>query len=198
MAPLVVVAAVVIALFAILGFREGVVKRLVEIAGALLTLVLTARFAARLTPEVMESTGWSEGPALLTAWVVLIIVGLLLSRLLAVLLSRTIRLTILGWVDRVGGMVCGALFGLLVASMLVNVVAAVGGDGVRTSLRGDSAGRFVSDAAPAIAHQARALAGDRFAEYWERVRADTDERLDEARAAAERRAREAAEKAAGD
>ena len=193
MAPLVAIAAVIIALFAVIGVREGVVRRLVEIAGALLTIVLTARFAARLTPGVMDMTGWSEGPALLTSWVLLIIVGFLLSRLLAVLLSKAIRLTVLGWVDRMGGLVCGALFGLIVASLLVNVVAMIAGDGFTARLRDDPAGGFVAEVAPSIAHQARLIAGDDFAELWETVRRETDQRLEEARDEARRRAEDARE-----
>jgi membrane protein required for colicin V production len=194
----VVIAAVVVAVFALLGLREGVVRRLVEVVGALATLVLTARFAAMLAPRVAGWTGWSEGAALLAAWVVLIMAGLLLSRLLAVLLSKAVRLTVLGWVDRVGGMVCGAVFGLLVASLLVNVVAAVGGERVRNSLHGEAAGRFVAGAAPNIARQARLLAGDRFAAYWDKVRQDTDEALDRARDEARKKAEQVAGDAAGD
>lgn len=197
MAPLVIVAAVIVALFALLGFREGVVRRLVEVAGALATLVLTARFAAMLAPRVSGWTGWSEGASLLAAWVVLIMVGFMLSRLLAVLMSKAVRLTVLGWVDRVGGMVCGAVFGLLVASLLVNVVAAVGGDRVQNSLHGEAAGRFVAGAAPNIARQARVLAGDRFADYWDKVRQETDENLEKARDEAKKRAEQAAADAVG-
>jgi uncharacterized membrane protein required for colicin V production len=149
MTPLLIVAAVIVALFALVGLKEGVIRRLVEILGALLTIVLTARFAAKLTPAVIEATGWDEGPTLLTAWVALIIVGLLLSRLLAVALSKAFRLTVMAWVDRVGGLVCGALFGLLVASVFVNVVALVGGDRLAGSLRENPTGRFVLGRPPA-------------------------------------------------
>lgn len=193
MEPLVVIAAVIIALFAVIGFREGVVRRLVEIAGALLTILLTARFAARLTPPIMDMTGWSEGPALLTGWVLLIIIGFLLSRVLAVLLSKAVRLTILGWVDRVGGLVCGALFGLIVASLLVNIVAMIAGDDFSSRLRDHPSGGAVLEAAPSIAHQARLIAGDEFAELWETVRQETDQRLEEAREEAARRAEDARE-----
>ena len=197
MAPLVVIAAIVIAIFALLGFREGVVRRLVEVIGALLTIVLTARFAAQLAPRVADVTGWNEGAALLSTWVVLIILGLLLSRQMAVMLSKAVRLTVLAWVDRAGGMVCGALFGLLVASVMVNFIALLGGERVQNSLAAEPAGRFVAGAAPNIARQAHLLAGDRFAEYWDNIRDETDEQLDHAREEAKRRAEEAAADATG-
>jgi uncharacterized membrane protein required for colicin V production len=195
MTPLLIAAAIIVALFALVGLREGVIRRLVEIVGALLTIVLTARFAARLTPAVTEATGWDEGPTLITAWVALIIVGLLLSRLLAIALSKAFRLTVMAWVDRLGGLVCGALFGLLVASVFVNVVAAVAGNDLSASLRGKPAGRFMLEAAPSIAHQARLLAGENFAELYERVRRDADKHLEEAGEEAKERAEEAAEAA---
>jgi len=196
-APLVILSAVVIAVFAMLGFREGVVRRLVEVAGALLTIVLTARFAAQLAPRVIEATGWNEGAALISAWVVLVIIGFLLSRLVAVLLSRAIRLTVLGWVDRLGGLVCGGLFGLLVASIMVNFVALIGGERVLASLESEPAGQFVAGAAPNIARQARVLAGDRFVTYWDRITDEAGEQIDHARDEATKKAEEAAADAVG-
>ena len=204
MEPAVIIAVAIIGVFAVLGYRDGVIKRLVEVIGVVFAVVLTARFAARLTPWLAERTGWDEGVTLLAAWVAMIFVGLLLSRLLGVLVSKAVRLTILGWLDRIGGAVCGAVIGTVIASVIMIVSSQLpGGESLRTAFLRDPVGSFIYGTAPNLARQARLLAGDRFAELWDRAteaaadKADaaTDEakdRLDDARREGEERAREAA------
>jgi len=175
---LTLLALVLIAVFAVMGYRDGVIRRLLEVVGALAVVVLTARFAARLTPTVVDVTGWSTNASLVTAWIVLILGGLMASRLLAVLVSRIVRLTILGWLDRLGGAVCGAIIGLIIASLLMTALVYVpGGGGLYAASQREPAGRFIAGAAPSIARQARLLAGDRFAELWREVSDEAEERV---------------------
>ena len=67
----ILIALAAIVFFGILGFRDGVVKRLLEIAGVLVSLILTARFASAVQPWVLEKTGMNEGASLLVTWAVL-------------------------------------------------------------------------------------------------------------------------------
>ncbi|HPF69668.1 MAG TPA: CvpA family protein [Candidatus Krumholzibacteria bacterium] len=181
MEPAVWIALALIAGFAIWGFKDGVVKRVVEIVGALLTLMLTARFAAAVTPRVAGATGWSESVSLLVAWVLMIFVGLVLSRLLARLISKAVRLTVLGWVDRLGGAVCGAALGMLVASILLLALGVLpGGPELQAAYRKDAVGAVIIDSAPNVARQAKLVAGDRFAALWDQVTREADAKADAA------------------
>ncbi len=156
--------------FAVMGFRDGVIKRLVEIAGVIATVILTARFAAAAQPWVMEHTGASEDSALLITWALLFFVGLILSRILAVLISKLIRLTILGWLDRLGGVVLGAALGVLLSSAIVLVLSqAPGGQNVEKAFQSDAFGQFIYGAAPNLYQGARRLWGQRADEAWSRV-----------------------------
>ena len=69
----------VMVLFGALGWRDGLVKRVLEVAGAVAALLLTARFAGAVQPWVSERTGAGTGPALLITWAVMFIVGLVLT-----------------------------------------------------------------------------------------------------------------------
>ena len=209
MEPAVFIALAVILFFAVWGFKDGVVKRLIEIAGAVLTVILTARFAARLTPAVAEKTGWSDEAVLVVTWALLIFVGFVLSRLLARLISKAVRLTVLGWVDRLGGAVCGAAMGTIVSSVVLVMIGALpGGAEVQAAYRKDPVGAFIIDTAPNLATQARLLAGDDFSKLWDKVTRSADaaadeaaaqakRKLDEGKRAAEEAAQEAARKAGG-
>ena len=166
----------VVLMLAALGFREGLVRRLVEFAGVVVTVILTARFAAAVNPWVMERTRLQEGSALILTWAALFLVGLVISRLLAVVAGKLVHLTVLGWVDRLGGALCGAAFGILVVSVLVIAVSQVpAARGLKSTFVERPYGRFVYYAAPDLYDLARRLGGGRAEEVWQRVLAQTKE-----------------------
>jgi len=190
----------IIALFGILGFRDGVVKRLVEIIGVILTLIFTARLAAGAAPWVVDKLGVGEGPALLITWAALFFAGLLLSRFLANMISKALRLTVLGWLDRWGGALVGVAFGTLVASVLLVAASQVpGGEKIQASYDQAPVGRFIFYAAPSLYEAARSVAGDKGDDLWQRVmdkaRETADEAARQAKDAAAKSTEEAKEKA---
>ncbi len=167
-APL-LIALVVIVFFGILGFKDGVVKRVLEIAGVFVTLVLTARFATVVEPWVADKTGVNEETALLLTWAVLFFAGLLLSRFLASLLSKMVRLTLLGWLDRWGGALVGVALGTLVSSVLLVAASSVpGGAKIQEAYDESPVGRFIFYAAPSVYEQVRGLAGEDLDAVWHR------------------------------
>ena len=159
-----------ILLLGFLGYREGVLKRLLEIVGVFATVILTARFAAAVHPWIMERTGADESPALLITWAVLFFGGLILSRMIATLVSKLIRLTILGWLDRWGGALMGAVLGTIIASVVVILLCqAPGGNKLQSTYLEQPLGRFIYYAAPNLYIQARQLFGGKTEEVWSRV-----------------------------
>jgi len=189
----VLVALAAIVFFGILGFKDGVVKRILEILGVLLTLVLTARFATVVHPFFMETTGMDEGPALLLAWGLLFFAGLFLSRLVATLISKALRLTILGWLDKWGGAIVGMALGILITSvLLVGASQVPGGDSIQEAYGRTPVGRFIYYAAPSFYQQVRELGGGRMDEVWDRVLDTAGKGKDKIADEVEKAAREAA------
>ena len=185
----VLIALAVIVVFGILGYRDGVVKRILEIAGVLVSLILTARFASAVQPWMMDKTGMNEGASLLVTWAVLFFVGLVLSRMLATIISKALRLTVLGWVDRWGGALVGVALGTLVTSVILVAASQVpGGQSIQSAYGRTSLGEFIFYSAPTLYEQARRLSGGQVEEVWDRV-------LDEAKKSGEK-VKEEVEKAA--
>jgi uncharacterized membrane protein required for colicin V production len=166
----VLIALTVILVFGILGFRDGVVKRILEIAGVLVSLILTARFASAAQPWIQDKTGMEEGASLLVTWAVLFFVGLALSRLLARLISKALRLTVLGWLDKWGGALLGVAVGTLVVSVFLVAASQVpGGQSIQKTYQKSELGQFIFFAAPSFYEQARRLSGGEVEEVWYRV-----------------------------
>ena len=157
------------------------IKRIIEIAGVFVALVLTARFATSVSPWVMDQTGAAEGAALLMTWALLFIAGLILSRLLARGLSKLIRLTILGSLDKLGGAVVGMAFGTLVVSVFLVALSQVpGAEGVHQAYDRTPAGRFIFYAAPNVYRGVLGLGGGKIDAAWDRVLDTTRDAADKA------------------
>lgn len=190
-APL-IIALVVIVFFGILGFKDGVIKRVLEIGGVFVSLVLTARFATAAEPWVADKTGLSEGTALLVTWAALFFAGLLLSRILASMASKLVRLTVLGWLDRWGGAVMGMALGTLVASVILVAASSVpGGVKIQSAYDKSALSRFIFYAAPSVYEQARKLAGSDVDAMWDRSLDKAREEADKGKDAVKEKAEEA-------
>lgn len=185
--------------FGVMGFRDGVVKRVLEIVGLLATLVLTARFATEALPWMQEHTGLPEGPALLITWAALFLVGFLLTKLLAGLLSKLIRLTLLGWIDRWGGALLGALIGVLFCSVVLVALNQITGDGkIQSAYEESTAGGLLFHAAPSFYRSVQGLTGDRASGVWGRVMGDARDQADRAADDVQKKAAETAQEQIGE
>jgi uncharacterized membrane protein required for colicin V production len=178
----------VIVLFGALGWRDGLVKRVLEVAGAVASLLLTAHFAGAVQPWVSARTGAATAPALLITWAVMFLLGLILSRLLTTGICKLLHPSMLAWIDRLGGVLLGLAFGVLVASVLLVAASQIrGGAVVQADCDRSFAGRTMFYAAPNVYIQARKLSGGRVEEAWSRFVA----RAAEAAAAGKARVEEA-------
>lgn len=165
-----IIGLVAIGVFGYLGFRDGVVKRILEMVGVFAALLLTARLATDVSPWVMDKTGAAEGAALLMTWAGLFIIGLILSRILARVLSRVIRLTILSGLDKLGGALVGMAFGTLVVSVILVAASQVpGAEPIKESYDRTPVGRFIFYSAPNMYRYVRSLKGGQVESVWDRV-----------------------------
>lgn len=183
---LVLVVLVMIAVCGVFGWRAGVVRRLVELVGFILSLFASARFAASVAPWLGEHTAMNTSTALFTSYVFVFAVGLVITWSVAAGVKKVVRHTVLGLVDQIGGAVCGVLLGALVISVgLIAVSQAPGGDDLRASLCKQPVGRVIYDAAPNIYIGARRLFGDKGEDLWQKFLTRGREAVDEAQQKAE-------------
>ncbi len=167
MTLLFILTAVLILVFTIQGFRVGLVRRAVEFAGVVASFVLATTQAARLAAWIPRAETLPGNLPLYLAWVMVFVLGLAATRLLAWALGKAVRISIVGWLDRLGGAAFGLLAGVLLASViLLALTRAPGGEAVRTAFEAHPATRLVYRAAPSLYALLRRLGADH-GEAWQ-------------------------------
>jgi uncharacterized membrane protein required for colicin V production len=179
-----VVVMIIIALCGFLGWRAGVVRRVVELAGAVLSILAASRLASKFAPWLDAHSPLSASGSLVIGYLLILLAGVVLTGLAARLVQKAVNLTILGLVDHVGGAVCGIVLGTLLVSIgLIAMGAVPGGDVVRTTFDQSTVGRTVYRAAPNLYLGARSLVGRKGDQLWQdlldRSRAAVDEVKDD-------------------
>lgn len=120
-----IVAGILVAATTIEGVRQGVVRRAVELVGLVLIFLFASRLADLLAPRLVDWLGLGSAAAFYGSWAVVLVGGVILVRLVAAGLRKVVHLTLVGWLDRVGGGVLGLTFGLVLASCLFLLVYSV-------------------------------------------------------------------------
>lgn len=106
-------------LFLYRGTSRGFVKQVLDFAGLILAILLPAVFGPEISRLVVDRTGWDYRLVVCIFYSVSFLALLIGVSLLGSLLRKGIRLTILGWVDRVAGGVLGVVKIALVLSVVL-------------------------------------------------------------------------------
>ena len=116
---------ILIALFAIgalWGYRTGLVDAIINIGVIYVGLLLSGQFAGQVLGLFWDGV---ESEALATAiGYVIIFVGVFIAgRIVARIIKAGLKIVLLGWVDKLGGIAVGILAGALLAGGLTAVIA---------------------------------------------------------------------------
>ncbi|UCE03296.1 MAG: CvpA family protein [Candidatus Latescibacterota bacterium] len=112
---------VAMAAMAMIGFRRGLLRQLVELAG----LIFGVFLALYLTGGVVENyTGpaaeWRITPPLV--FIGIVGLAMLLAQVIGRIVSEILQVAIFGWFDQVGGALAGAAKGALWLSIVITVI----------------------------------------------------------------------------
>ena len=121
------VGAGLVLLFLILGARRGLWWQVVRLLGLAAVLALARAFAPRLSPGLAGAvSGLDPRIASGLVWLTFLLLGMALVALVGRLGKETIEAAQLGFVDRVGGALAGALSGLLLHGAAVLLLVLLG------------------------------------------------------------------------
>lgn len=107
-----IVLLVVIAIPTLLGFRAGIIKAVLSLAGVIVGVILAGRYYVPLSEQLTFIT--HAGAAKIVAFAIILIVVMIIAGVAASLLKWAASIVMLGWVNRLGG----ALFGFVLGAIL--------------------------------------------------------------------------------
>lgn len=116
---------VLIAAFAITalwGYKTGLVSAVLNAIAIYVALFLSGLFAGRVLSLIWDGV---ESEALSTAigYVIIFVAVILASRIIASFIKKALKITFMGWVDSLGGIVIGLVAGVLIAGGVMTVLA---------------------------------------------------------------------------
>jgi len=106
---------------AAIGFAKGFLEQAIEligVVGAFIIAILFGGFIARVLENRLDI---AYSPALIVSSIVLFFAGLMLTHLVAKVVGRAVKMTLLGWVDRLSGAMLGILMAMIIGSLLITV-----------------------------------------------------------------------------
>ncbi len=137
--------------FAVAGWRAGLIRRVLEFVGLVAAVLLASHYGHLVASQLEESTGLADRLAGPLGWLLLFAALLVLTRLAAWALSKALRVSVLGWLDKSGGALLGLLIGALVASVLLMLATKLPVDGdLAERIESEPLTRIVHGAAPAL------------------------------------------------
>jgi len=137
-------------IFVLIGFvaaayAAGVIREAVTLVAAVLGIIIAGLLYDDLAADILVFMD-DEDAAQAVAFLILVGAVYLFGQIVALLLSRTASLLMLGWLDHAGGAAFGLLKGLLVVQALLIVLAAYPSLGMEDAVAGSQlAPYFVDD-----------------------------------------------------
>jgi len=114
-----IVIVVAIALSTFLGFRAGLIKAVLLLAGLIVGIILAGRYYVPFSEQLTFIS--QAGVAKVVAFAIILIGVLVIAIVLARLLKWAASVIMLGWVNRLGGAILGLLLGALFCSALLAI-----------------------------------------------------------------------------
>jgi membrane protein required for colicin V production len=102
---------------AVIGFRSGLIKALLGLAGIIIGVILAGRFYVPFSERLSFIS--STGVAKVIAFAIILIAVIVVAGLIAFFLRRAASIITLGWVDRLGGVVFGVLMAALFSAAVL-------------------------------------------------------------------------------
>lgn len=106
---------------AAIGFAKGFLEQAVEFLGVIGALILAILFGGWVARLIDARTRLPYSTTLVVVSIVLFFAGLLLAHLLARTLGRVVKMTLLGWLDRLAGAALGLVVAMILSSLLINL-----------------------------------------------------------------------------
>ena len=126
-----IVIIVLIAIPTLIGLKIGIIKAALSLAGVILGTILAGHYYAALAEQLTFVS--QDNLAKIAAFAIILIGVMIIASILAAVLKWVVSAVMLGWVNRLGGVVFGLLLGGVFCGALLAIWANFLGTGAITS-----------------------------------------------------------------
>ena len=113
---------VVFALTALWGYKSGLIDAALNAITIYIGLFLSGLFAARVLSLFWDGVE-SESVSTAIGYVIIFVAVFIASRIVSGIIKKALKITFMGWVDNLGGIVIGLVAGMLIAGGVMTVAA---------------------------------------------------------------------------
>lgn len=113
---------ILLALAVFKGIKDGLVRQVGGIAGIILGIFLAGRFSSLLSGWLHQWLNASENVVKAISFAAIIIIVCLCTYLLGRLLERIIKITTLGWINRLLGVVLSVCTAVLIIGAVISLI----------------------------------------------------------------------------
>ena len=113
---------VVFALTALWGYKTGLIDAALNAITIYVGLFLSGLFAARVLSLFWDGVE-SESVSTAIGYVIIFVAVFIASRIVSGIIKKALKITFMGWVDNLGGIVIGLVAGMLIAGGVMTVAA---------------------------------------------------------------------------
>ncbi|MEE8471195.1 MAG: CvpA family protein [Dehalococcoidia bacterium] len=144
-----VIVIIVLAIPALIGFNRGLIKTILPLGGIMLGIFLAGNFYDSVADLL---SFWLESPsqAKIVGFIIIFVVVMAAVLVVASVLSSFMRLLLLGWVDKLGGLIFGLAIGGLVSGALLALITRFQFGGVEHVVQGSVMTAFFLDHFPFV------------------------------------------------
>jgi uncharacterized membrane protein required for colicin V production len=112
----------VFALTALWGYKAGLIDAALNAITIYVGLFLSGLFAARVLSLFWDGVE-SESVSTAIGYVIIFVTVFIASRIVSGIVKKALKITFMGWVDNLGGIVIGLVAGVLIAGGVMTVAA---------------------------------------------------------------------------
>jgi len=112
----------VFALTALWGYKTGLIDAALNAITIYVGLFLSGLFAARVLSLFWDGVE-SESVSTAIGYVIIFVAVFIASRIVSGIIKKALKITFMGWVDNLGGIVVGLVAGMLIAGGVMTVAA---------------------------------------------------------------------------
>ena len=113
---------VAFALTAFWGYKTGLIDAVLNAVTIYVGLFLSGLFAGRVFSLITDEVE-SQAVATAIGYVIIFVAVFIASRIVSSIIKKALKITFMGWVDNLGGIVIGLVAGVLIAGGVMTVAA---------------------------------------------------------------------------